>query len=411
MRSQGARCLVWLCAALSASCESGSLITAGDGGPCDGGDCLDGDPFDADVDPCDTIVCPAGQSCAGGRCETSDRCADTSCSNPGEVCDPRDGMCHAGGADDDGDGTTIAEGDCDDGDAATFPGAAETCDGVDQDCDRAVDDGFPDADDDGFDTCGFGNTAQADCDDADRRVYPGRPEQCNGDDEDCDGELDEGIATRPCEGACGAGEERCEGGEWACSAPEVGECVPGATGACDTSCGTRGTTICEDTCGWSSTCTAPAETCDGNDDDCDGQCDEGCRHGVHRLYHPTDYDHFYTADEAEGTCCGYYVESTSYFYLSTTQVPGTVPLYQCYLAAWTDHMLSVSSDCEGSGTPPSGIVGYIATAAACGAVPLYRLFDPAGLDHIFTTSDAEREALLAGGCSNEGVTGYVWTTP
>jgi Putative metal-binding motif len=41
--------------------------------------------------------------------------------------------------DDDGDGWSVADGDCNDLDAAVHPGASEICNGVDDDCDAAVD--------------------------------------------------------------------------------------------------------------------------------------------------------------------------------------------------------------------------------------------------------------------------------
>ncbi len=64
-------------------------------------------------------------------------------------------------------------------------------------------------------------------------------EQCNGVDDNCDGNIDEGL-TRGCDDACGAGIQRCDAGQWAaCEAP------------------------------------APApEACNGRDDDCDGEVDE-----------------------------------------------------------------------------------------------------------------------------------------
>lgn len=42
------------------------------------------------------------------------------------------------GADSDGDGFSAADGDCDDGDPDVNPGAAEVCNGVDDDCDSAT---------------------------------------------------------------------------------------------------------------------------------------------------------------------------------------------------------------------------------------------------------------------------------
>ncbi|MSQ02169.1 MAG: hypothetical protein EXR71_09805 [Myxococcales bacterium] len=55
----------------------------------------------------------------------------------------------------DGDGTTVAEGDCADDDATRSPQAREVCDGDDDDCDGLIDDGvrltgYTDADGDGF---------------------------------------------------------------------------------------------------------------------------------------------------------------------------------------------------------------------------------------------------------------------
>ena len=105
--------------------------------------------------------------------------------------------------DQDGDGVEPPE-DCDDQDAAVSPGAAEVCDGRDNDCDGRVDidaldarPWFLDADGDGV---GAGEAvaacqapdqhveASGDCDDSDPRRHPGALDHpLDGLDSDCDG--------------------------------------------------------------------------------------------------------------------------------------------------------------------------------------------------------------------------------
>jgi MYXO-CTERM domain-containing protein len=105
--------------------------------------------------------------------------------------------------DDDCDGHAEDDGDCDDTMAEVFPGAPELVDGVDNDCDGAVDESdgpVSDGDGDGW------SPGDGDCDDAAAAVYPGAAETCNGIDDDCNGLVDEdeacgGVALAGC-GAC-----------------------------------------------------------------------------------------------------------------------------------------------------------------------------------------------------------------
>jgi hypothetical protein len=76
--------------------------------------------------------------------------------------------------------------DCDDFRAAIHPGAEETCDGFDDDCDGLLLEGEADVDHDGYLACSEG---LPDCDDDDPASHPGGTEVAyDGVDQDCDGE-------------------------------------------------------------------------------------------------------------------------------------------------------------------------------------------------------------------------------
>ncbi|MBU2613698.1 putative metal-binding motif-containing protein [Patescibacteria group bacterium] len=100
--------------------------------------------------------------------------------------------------DDDGfvcDSAACGGDDCDDDNANVNPDAVEICNnGIDDDCDGDIDDDDAscvgdDADDDGYVDHHDGGD---DCDDSDADVHPGAAEICNGIDDDCDGAVDEG---------------------------------------------------------------------------------------------------------------------------------------------------------------------------------------------------------------------------
>ncbi|MBK9366602.1 MAG: right-handed parallel beta-helix repeat-containing protein [Deltaproteobacteria bacterium] len=101
----------------------------------------------------------------------------------------RYGLYVDGRLDYDKDGYTIGEGDCDDTSASRYPGATESTNRKDDDCD-GIADGGTDATD--YDGDGY-SAATGDCDDTTTATYPGGPETTLGVDNDCDGLADEGV--------------------------------------------------------------------------------------------------------------------------------------------------------------------------------------------------------------------------
>jgi len=237
----------------------------------------DGDGFGDDGSMVDACEQPSGYAAYGGDCDDSDAAynpgaAESDCTDPADYnCDGSTGY-----ADADGDGWAACE-DCDDGDAAVNADADETCNGVDDDCDGDIDEDdasdadtwYADVDGDGFGDPDSTTTAcdqpsgyvsatyASDCDDSDADISPVDPELCDGVDNDCDGDIDEGVTSTYYEDADGDGY------------------------------GDAGSTaeLCGDASGWSTDDTdcddsdaavnpAAAEVCNGVDDDCDGLVDD-----------------------------------------------------------------------------------------------------------------------------------------
>jgi Notch-like protein len=144
----------------------------------------------------------------------------------------------------------------------------ELCNGQDDDCDAKTDEAFPtkgtacdglDADlcKEGTFVCDGAQTGVT-CDDA----TGNNAETCNGIDDDCDGQTDESV-TRACSTSCGSGTESCAFPSWVgCNAPQPKTCFDYASCSNQPSCA-------------ASCPAAPSEVCDLVDNNCNGQTDEG----------------------------------------------------------------------------------------------------------------------------------------
>jgi len=121
----------------------------------------------------------------GDTSDTSDTSDTVDSADSGDTADSGDSGDTDPVVDEDRDGYT-SDVDCNDNAYQIYPGAPELCDGLDNDCDSAVDEDF-DADGDGHQVIGDCKAGD-DCDDADPAAYPGAPETAyDGVDQDCDG--------------------------------------------------------------------------------------------------------------------------------------------------------------------------------------------------------------------------------
>ena len=210
--------------------------------------------------------------------------------------------------------SALESGDCDDNNSSIHPGANEWCNGKDDNCDGAVDEEdslgcnelFVDQDQDGYGTgesvclCGKpgGYSSQAgDCDDQEATAKPGGTEQCDGKDNDCDESIDEA-------GSLGCSQWYYDGDGDGYGVAGLSQCLCGASppysanlpGDCDDK--------------EEAIYPSALEVCNGNDDNCNGQVDEGTK-AV--FYKDNDNDGFGTPNDKTEACAapeGYVASGT-----------------------------------------------------------------------------------------------------
>ncbi len=286
---------------LEGNCDDQDSCTKADS--CLNGVCL-GTPLDCSQfdGSCSYGVCQAGACVAknlfgacndGDPCTLTDLCKDGVCTGTPKDCSWMDGACTQG---------VCANGACSqkllDGLPCTVQGgcagtcqtgqcvvnqAGELCNGVDDNCDGVIDEGFPlkggACDTEDSDLCAFGVwTCKPDgsglaCP---SEIFANLVETCNAQDDDCDGIVDDGTlcpAGQMCSnGSCVPECQPVNGGwtDWSC-------------GACSVQCG-DGTKLCTRSCG------NPTPSCGGNtcvgetisSQSCSGSCGFGmmCSAGV-----------------------------------------------------------------------------------------------------------------------------------
>jgi alpha-tubulin suppressor-like RCC1 family protein len=251
----------------------------------------------SDCDDATRAISPAAAETCNGRDDDCNGTADFAVA-PGDL------------EDDDNDGVVdLACGapfgvDCDDRNPSTGPGSSEICDGRDNDCDTNVDEGatsavfYRDGDMDGYGATTGGTIVGCmgmagfvalggDCDDADAARRPGATETCDGEDDDCDGAADDSVSLPPlpnAQVACVAGMPsivRCDPNFENCNGTTSDGCEIDLT-TDEMNCRFCGN-ACTSTGGESRECIAGdcrISSCPSGRRDCNGSAVDGCERAI-----------------------------------------------------------------------------------------------------------------------------------
>ncbi|MBM4342254.1 MAG: hypothetical protein FJ100_02630 [Deltaproteobacteria bacterium] len=364
--------------------------------PCkDDATCLGGQCVGEDGPGYCRIPCVAGAS--GSSCPAGFACAPDPASGKA-LCAPQTGLCSCNASNvgavkpcqstnDQGScaglSTCVASGwsPCD----APVP-AAETCNASDDDCDGLTDEGTGGA------PCVLAPSA---C--GGTLVCKGAaglqcqvqmaPEVCNGLDDDCDGQTDEGQSGQPCalapaancagatvcQGALGltcavtTSAETCNGVDDDCDA-QTDEGLTGQPCSLGTGANCAGLFVCKGGDGGFCDVVAPQETCNGQDDDCNGQTDED----IDEVGEPC------TATNTFGACPGLWQCAGK-----GLQCSGGVPAAETCNAK--------DDDCDGAVDEPWWQAGQYLSTDHCGACGV-ACPKPVGLHAAATCAAAESQS-------------------
>ncbi len=206
----------------------------------------------------------------------------------------------------DGDGYSAVD-DCDDNDPTVNPGATDVCNGVDDDCDGTPDPTketwYADRDSDGYGVngetrrvcpgdplppinVGTWSLEKGDCFDTNANMSPGLPEVCDGLDNDCDGDINEGIPAQ----------------NWHPDFDNDGFGSDDETLTVSTACAPAMYVASMDDCNDNADGVHPdaTEVCDNFDQDCNGMADDGL--ATHTWYPDADKDGYGEEAAAVDTC-------------------------------------------------------------------------------------------------------------
>ena len=264
----------------------------------------------------------------------------------------------------DGDGFSIFEGDCDDDDADINPDATEVCDGADNDCDGVTDeqdaadvttwyfdgdgDGWGDEDASAVSCDQLTNHVErpGDCNDDVASANPDGVEVCDGYDNDCNGEVDDGdIETAP---------------TWYYDGDDDGFGTPDTTvtGCDQPSDHVDNGDDCDDT-NPAINPDATDGTSDGIDDDCDGTPDDEASCNAYRPFGYTSGVRTYTTFALDGSS---YTETVTI--QSWDAAAGVAVLQRSFSATTGSQQVQETHQCNGGAVQMTGWVHRDASGSA-----------------------------------------------